>query len=79
MTDLSDAHHCMFKAKASTQQKNQLEMDKFWFTNTGKHQPNASDRGGDMSYSREVAKICSVILYESISATQQVLALFKAV
>ena len=53
-------------------------MDEFWFTTTGETQPNVSGRAGGTEESRQVAKISSVILYKSISKTQQVLALLKS-
>ena len=53
-------------------------MNAFRFNKNGETRPNESGRAGDMAETRQVAKICSVILDESLSATQQVLSLFKA-
>ena len=54
-------------------------MNEFHFNKNGELQANESGREGDMVETRQVAHICSVILDESISATQQVLAIFKYV
>ena len=51
-----------FKAKSSTQQMTPLKMDVFFFTNTVEIRPDASSMVGDMVESRQIAKICSVIL-----------------
>ena len=52
-------------------------MNAFHFNKNGEPRPNESGRAGDMEETRQVANICSVILDESLSATQQVLSLFK--
>ena len=54
-------------------------MDSFRFKNNGEPGPNKSGRSGSMTESRNADKSCSVILYESISATQKVLEFFKLV
>ena len=54
-------------------------MNAFRFNKNGETRPNESGRAGDMAETRQVANMCSVILDESLSATQNVLALFKAV
>ena len=54
-------------------------MNGFHLNKNGEPRPNESGRAGDMAETRQVANICSVILDESISETQKVLALFKAV
>ena len=54
-------------------------MNAFCFTKNGETWPNESVREGDTSETREVVNIVSIILDESLSPTQQVLSLFKAV
>ena len=76
---LFDFRFHRFKSKTSTQQTIPLKIYKFRFINTGEPQPNASGMSGYMEYSIQVAKICSVILDESISSSQQVLSVFKSV
>ena len=53
-------------------------MNVFHFNKYGEPLPNESGRAREMADTREVAKIYSVISDKYISATQQVLALFKA-
>ena len=52
-------------------------MNAFHFNKNGEPRPNESGRAGDMEETRQVANICSVILDEYLSATQQFLSLFK--
>ena len=54
-------------------------MNAFHLNKNGEPLPNESGRAGDIEYTRHVADIFFAILYESISATQQVIAIFKAV
>ena len=53
-------------------------MNVFHFNKNGEPQPNESGRSGDTTKTIQVANICSVVLDESPSTTQQVPALFKA-
>ena len=54
-------------------------MNAFHLNKNGEPLPNESGRAGDIEYTRHVADIFFAVLYESISATQQVIAIFKAV
>ena len=54
-------------------------MNAFNFNKNGELRPNESGRAGGMAKTRQVANIFYVILYTYLSATQQVLARFKAV
>ena len=78
-TSVSDTCQHIFKSKASTQQPIPLKMNAFNLTKNGEPWPNESGGAGDMEEKIQVANICSIILDESLSATQQVLTLFKDV
>ena len=70
-TAVSDICQHIFKEKSST-------ANAFHFNKNGKPRTNESGVSGDMAETKQVAKICSIILDEYLSATQQFLELFQS-